>query len=415
MTAMQQVTADLAKTVFRSKMLELRASEDGIVKDISVATLGGVVQPGTVLLTVVPKDEPLVAEVAIENRDIGFVEPASKAYIKLTAFPFQRFGLLNGVVRVIQADSDDQSRQNPARPQSNGQQAPYRIDRVGHPATRGERETFTTASRHARTGRDPTGHTNNLGVLHGYRWCGAIRSGERAMTRPNRPSEKLRGNFINPLLALLMTIQAIVTTSALAESSLGGPTAQWTEEVKTSDGNTVLVERRTTIGASGELVVVRNMGTDELYHRPSGAYWKTDGTHLLVGFGIRDAVVYVTYVVGRLQDCASAGYPKDSLIVFRWSGSTWKRVRDSETPTPPIPFNLGSNVGQGVKDPHPPIGLLTLQQKARTDKGDVEVFLRRVGATCRTYKATSGNSKPALEAAAQPLLEEQDHGTPTGF
>lgn len=72
--------ADEAQTQgFREGLLELKAPQAGVVQDLATTTLGAVVQPGTVLLTLVPVGEPLVAEVFIRNRDIGFVREVQPA------------------------------------------------------------------------------------------------------------------------------------------------------------------------------------------------------------------------------------------------------------------------------------------------------------------------------------------------
>jgi len=68
-----------------------------------------VVAPGTILLTLVPHDEPLVAEVWVSNADAGFVQEQQKARIKLAAYPFQKYGLLDGVVRQVSADAQARS------------------------------------------------------------------------------------------------------------------------------------------------------------------------------------------------------------------------------------------------------------------------------------------------------------------
>lgn len=75
------------------------------MKDLLTTTPGAVVQPGTVLLNLVPLDEPLLAEVAIRNEDVGFVIPGQAVQIKLQAYPFQKYGLLPGVVQTVSADS----------------------------------------------------------------------------------------------------------------------------------------------------------------------------------------------------------------------------------------------------------------------------------------------------------------------
>lgn len=102
----RKVNGELTKQQFKSDLLELKAPQAGIVKDLNLTTIGTVVQPGAVLLNVVPKTEPLVTEVAIKNEDVGFVHPGQKAKVKLSAYPFQKYGLIEGTVEHVGADSN---------------------------------------------------------------------------------------------------------------------------------------------------------------------------------------------------------------------------------------------------------------------------------------------------------------------
>lgn len=103
--AINRLEQQMGKLQYQEGLLELRASQAGIVKELATTTVGAVVQPGTVLLSLVPQDEPLIAEVMIENKDIGFVEPSQPVRIKLAAYPFQKYGMLEGVVKNVSADS----------------------------------------------------------------------------------------------------------------------------------------------------------------------------------------------------------------------------------------------------------------------------------------------------------------------
>jgi len=105
LSASNRLEQDLAKNIYREGLLELKAPQAGIVKELATTTPGAVVQPGTVLLSLVPVDEPLLAEVAIANQDIGFVRPGQAVRIKLAAYPFQKYGMLEGVVRTVSADA----------------------------------------------------------------------------------------------------------------------------------------------------------------------------------------------------------------------------------------------------------------------------------------------------------------------
>ena len=89
--------------------LELLASQAGVVKELATTTIGAVVQPGTVLLSLVPRNEPLLAEVSIQNEDIGFVREGQPVRVKLSTHPFQKYGTLEGVVRTVIADSSQKS------------------------------------------------------------------------------------------------------------------------------------------------------------------------------------------------------------------------------------------------------------------------------------------------------------------
>ncbi len=74
------------KQQHRNALLELRAPQAGIVKDLATHTQGTVVAPGTVLLTLVPHNEPLLAEIWVNNVDSGFVEVNQTVKVKLEAY-----------------------------------------------------------------------------------------------------------------------------------------------------------------------------------------------------------------------------------------------------------------------------------------------------------------------------------------
>jgi HlyD family secretion protein len=114
--AVDKLSQEVAKQTHRKNLLELKAPNDGIVKDIATHTVGTVVQPGTVLLTLVPQDDILRAEVWVTNEDIGFVRPGQTVKLKLAAFPFQKYGMARGVVEHISADAADSSTNNSAPP-----------------------------------------------------------------------------------------------------------------------------------------------------------------------------------------------------------------------------------------------------------------------------------------------------------
>jgi hemolysin D len=95
---------DLIKAEQKTKLQELRAPVDGIVQQLAIHTVGGVVTPAQSLLVVVPSDGGLEIEAMVSNRDIGFVAAGQEAEIKVDTFNFTRYGLLHG--RVISVSPD---------------------------------------------------------------------------------------------------------------------------------------------------------------------------------------------------------------------------------------------------------------------------------------------------------------------
>lgn len=77
----------------------------GIVKDISVTTQGGVIQPGGRLMSIVPLDDKLLIEARISPRDIAFIHPGQDAMVKVTAYDYAIYGGLHGKVTVISPDT----------------------------------------------------------------------------------------------------------------------------------------------------------------------------------------------------------------------------------------------------------------------------------------------------------------------
>ncbi|MBS1191825.1 MAG: efflux pump, family, rane fusion protein [Rhodocyclaceae bacterium] len=111
----EKLAQELAKQDHRHGFLELKAPQDGRVKDLATHTAGTVAQPGTILMTLVPSDETLQAEVWLSNEDVGFVREGQPAKLKFAAFQFQKYGMLAGEVEHVAADAAEKS-ENPTDP-----------------------------------------------------------------------------------------------------------------------------------------------------------------------------------------------------------------------------------------------------------------------------------------------------------
>lgn len=95
----------LKKEEQRLRYRGLRAPVSGVVHQLSVHTIGAVVNSAEQLLIIIPKDTPLEIEAMILNKDIGFVEADQAAAIKLEAFPFTRYGTVAGKIESISDDA----------------------------------------------------------------------------------------------------------------------------------------------------------------------------------------------------------------------------------------------------------------------------------------------------------------------
>jgi len=104
---LKKVAEELAKQRYRNTLIELVAPHAGVVKDLATHTLGTVVSPGTVLLTLVPHGDELQADVMVRNLDVGFVRPGQLARVKVVAYPFQKYGMIDGQVVRVSADASE--------------------------------------------------------------------------------------------------------------------------------------------------------------------------------------------------------------------------------------------------------------------------------------------------------------------
>ncbi len=78
---------------------------NGIVNQVMINTLGGVVQPAMPLIEVVPVDDQLVVEARVLPEDVAFVVPGQPAKIKITAYDFAQYGAVEGEVVTVSPDA----------------------------------------------------------------------------------------------------------------------------------------------------------------------------------------------------------------------------------------------------------------------------------------------------------------------
>ncbi len=83
----------------------VRAPVTGVIKQIKVTTVGGVIQPGMEVMEIVPLEDTLLIETKIRPSDVGFITPGQDATVKVTAYDFSIYGGLDANVENITADT----------------------------------------------------------------------------------------------------------------------------------------------------------------------------------------------------------------------------------------------------------------------------------------------------------------------
>lgn len=84
---------------------ELRSRVHGVVKNVRITTIGGVIRPGEEVMQIVPLEDDLLIEAKIAPRDIAFLEPGLHATVKIDAYDYTIYGDLQGELIFISADT----------------------------------------------------------------------------------------------------------------------------------------------------------------------------------------------------------------------------------------------------------------------------------------------------------------------
>lgn len=88
----RQLDAEAEKAALRTRLTRLTAPVSGTVQQLAVHTAGGVVTEAQPLLVIVPEHAEVIAEVVVENKDVGFVRAGQDVVVKLETFPYTRYG-----------------------------------------------------------------------------------------------------------------------------------------------------------------------------------------------------------------------------------------------------------------------------------------------------------------------------------
>ncbi|MCU7806246.1 MAG: HlyD family type I secretion periplasmic adaptor subunit, partial [Candidatus Thiodiazotropha sp. (ex Semelilucina semeliformis)] len=99
------IEQEIIKAEVRTNAQILRSPVDGVVQQLAVHTISGVVTPAQELMLIVPDEEKLEVEALLENKDIGFVEEGQQIEVKIDAFPFTKYGTIDGILTDISNDA----------------------------------------------------------------------------------------------------------------------------------------------------------------------------------------------------------------------------------------------------------------------------------------------------------------------
>ena len=104
-TKAASLAQEIVKAGQRTGQQRLTAPIDGVVQQLVIHTVGGVVTPAQQLMMIVPNDHPLEVEAWVENKDIGFVKAGQPVEVKVETFPFTVYGTISGKIMGVSDDA----------------------------------------------------------------------------------------------------------------------------------------------------------------------------------------------------------------------------------------------------------------------------------------------------------------------
>ena len=104
-TELQKITATSVAIQDRVSRTTVVSPVRGVIKQLKVNTIGGVVQPGNDMLEIVPLDDSLLIEAKVRPQDVAFLHPGQKAMVKFSAYDFTIYGGLKANLELISADT----------------------------------------------------------------------------------------------------------------------------------------------------------------------------------------------------------------------------------------------------------------------------------------------------------------------
>ncbi|MES2191637.1 MAG: HlyD family type I secretion periplasmic adaptor subunit [Pseudomonadota bacterium] len=107
---------ELVKATQRRDLQVMRSPIDGVVQQLAVTTVGGVVTQAQALMTIVPRNATLEVDTQVMNRDIGHIKVGQRVINKIETFDFTRFGYIEGTVQWVGTDAINDQKLGPVYP-----------------------------------------------------------------------------------------------------------------------------------------------------------------------------------------------------------------------------------------------------------------------------------------------------------
>jgi hemolysin D len=118
----QSYGQDAQRAAAHSDLLRLKAPVAGTVQQLTVHTVGGVVQSAQPLMVIVPRQHQVEVEAFIENKDVGFVAEGQRAQVKIETFDYTKYGTVSGRVSHVSRDAIDPNTQTGSQAASQAHQ-----------------------------------------------------------------------------------------------------------------------------------------------------------------------------------------------------------------------------------------------------------------------------------------------------
>jgi hemolysin D len=107
---------ELSKAQRKAELTVIRAPVDGVVLNIARRSVGSVLQPAEPFITIVPANAQIEAEVMVDASDVSLIHTGNRVVVKLDAYPFQKYGTLQGQLKIISPDARQDRDSNQGRP-----------------------------------------------------------------------------------------------------------------------------------------------------------------------------------------------------------------------------------------------------------------------------------------------------------